>query len=55
MRAPNASFGECTLARSSSREVRISIRVLFFFPVVYFSRGTLPPKTGKRALLGGPS
>ena len=24
------------------------------FPVVYFSRGTLPPKKGKRALLQGP-
>ena len=33
---------------SSSREVRI--RVPFF--VVYSSRGTLPPKVGKRALLG---
>ena len=38
--------------RSSSREVRI--RVPFLFSVVYFSRGTLPPKRNgfKRALLG---
>ena len=34
--------------RSSSREVRIG----YPFSVVYFSRGTLPPKTGKRAPLG---
>ena len=45
-------------SRPSSREVRI--RVLFFvfffsfFSVVYFSRGTLPPKKRKRAPLGGP-
>ena len=38
-----------TIPRSSSREVRIRVS---FFSVVYFSRGTLPPKTGKRALLG---
>ena len=36
-----------TKARSSSREVRIPL-----FSVVYFSRGTSPPKKGKRALLG---
>ena len=35
--------------RSSSREVRIRVP---FFSVVYFSRGTLPPKKGKRELLG---
>ena len=35
----------------SCGEVRI--RVLFLFPVVYFSRGTLPQKRNvKRALLG---
>ena len=36
-------------AKSSSREVRIRVST---FSVVYFSRGTLPPKRGKRALLG---
>ena len=38
------------VSRSSSSEVRI--RVPFVFSVVYFSRGTLPTKKGKRALLG---
>ena len=37
-------------SRSSSREVRI--REPFLFAVVYFSRGTLPKKAGKHALLG---
>ena len=37
------------LPRSSSPEVRIRVP---FFSVVHFSRGTLPPKKGKRALLG---
>ena len=40
-----------TWTRSSSREVRIRAPT-FFFGVVYFSRGTLPQKKGKRALLG---
>ena len=35
------------MARSSSREVRIRVP----FSVVYLSRGTLPPKKGKRAQL----
>ena len=38
--------------RSSSRKVRI--RVLTFFSVVYFSRGSLPQKKGYRGTTGGP-
>ena len=34
-----------TSSRSSSREVRIGVH--FFFSVVYFSRGPLPPKRVK--------
>ena len=51
VKAPKSHFPRCfnkspsflcaTKTRSSGREARI--RVLFF-PVVYFSRGTLPPK-----------
>ena len=37
------------MSRSSSTEVRIS---WYFSLFVYLSRGTLPPKKGKRALLG---
>ena len=37
------------MPRSYSREVRIRVPV---FSVVYFSRGTLPQKREKRALLG---
>ena len=44
-----------TKTRSSSGEVRIRVPsfllffFFFFFGVVYFSRGTLPKKVGKRA------
>ena len=37
-----------SLTRSSSREVRIRVP---FSSVLYFSRGTLPPKKGKSGLL----
>ena len=41
--------GQWFVTRSCSREVTIGVP----FSVVYFSRGTLPPKKrGKRALLG---
>ena len=41
--------GSSFLTRSSSREVRIRVPCV---SVVYFSKGTLPQKRGKRALLG---
>ena len=46
VRAGSASDFTSFLPRSSNREVRIRV------PLVYFSRGSLPPKKGKRALLG---
>ena len=45
---PDARNEHRNETRSSSRSREDRIRV----PVVYFSRGTLPPKKGKRALLG---
>ena len=41
--------GPLTLARSSSRRLEYGYQL---FSVVYFSRGTLPEKKGKTALLG---
>ena len=43
-------FGVPAETRPSSRKDRV--RVPDFFQVAYFSRGTLPPKKGQRALLG---